>query len=173
MKAHPTTHALFALAAILGLLAPLRASDTQKPAPRTEVVFDNPDSFTDWKLSTDPWYRDSVFSAVRSYLAKVANPMLPDGYSLRITITDIDLGHRASLHIPSNSGAPAFDFTYSVTDPSGKVVRTGTEDLRHYWDFGNYRYSVETTDILTQVIQHEKPMLKDWACTKLAGLAKA
>jgi hypothetical protein len=96
--------------------------------------------------------------------------MIPEGYKLRVTFTDIDLGSRASRRIPSLSGAPAFEFTYLVTDSAGTVVRQGTENLRHYVDFGNYRYSVETTDLVTDIIQREKPMLKSWATTALAGL---
>jgi hypothetical protein len=147
------------------------SADIPKPAPRTEVIFSNPDNYTDWKLSDGAeWYRESVFTAVRSFLTKQTDQMLPDGYNLKITITDIDLGHRASRSVPSSSGAPAFEFTYQVTDPSGKVVRHGTEDLRHFTDFGDYRSSIETTDLTTEIIQREKPMLKYWAFTKLAGL---
>jgi hypothetical protein len=147
------------------------SAEAPKSASRTEVVFDGPDNYTDWKLSDGAdWYRESVFTAVRSFLAKQTDQLLPEGYGLKITFTDIDLGNRASRRIPSGSGAPAFEFTYVVTDSSGKVVRQGAENLRHYTDFGNYRFSVETTDLTTDIIQREKPMLKSWAFTKLADL---
>jgi Protein of unknown function (DUF3016) len=172
MKAFQSTRGKVAFALLFCCLATsaIRA-DIQKPAPRTEVIFDDPDNYTDWKLSDGAdWYRESVFTAVRSYLSRQTDQMLPDGYSLKITITDIDLGHRASRRIPSGSGAPAFEFTYVVTDPSGKVVKHGSENLRHYTDFGNYRSSIETTDLTTEIIQQEKPMLKCWAATELADL---
>jgi hypothetical protein len=147
------------------------AADLPAPAPRTEVKFDGPDNYTDWKLSDGAaWYRESVFTAVRSFLSSQTDSMLPEGYNLKITFTDIDLGNRSSRRVPSASGAPAFEFTYLVTDPSGAVVRHGTENLRYYTDFGNYRFSIETTDLTTEIIQAEKPMLKCWAVTKLAGL---
>jgi hypothetical protein len=152
----------------------LHAADAPKPAPRVEVIFDSPENYTDWKLSWEgpEWYRDAIFSAVRSFLVKVTDPMLPDGYNLKITFTDMGLGNRSSRHVPSSSGAPAFEFTYSVTDPSGTVVRKGTENFMFYWDLGNDRFTIDTTDLTTEIIRYEKPMLMDWACTRLADLKK-
>jgi len=172
MKALSTTRGTLAYALLLCCACTLAiAADSPSQAPRTEVIFDSPDNYTDWKLSDGgDWYRDSVFTAIRGYLAKQADHLLPDGYKLRIKFTDIDLGHRSLRRIPSASGAPAFTFTYLVTDSSGTVVRQGAGDLRHYTDFGNYRFSVETTDLTTEIIQDEKPMLKSWAFTKLADL---
>jgi hypothetical protein len=175
MKTFQSTRGIAALALLFCCVAASAiGADIQKPASRTEVVFDSPDNYTDWDLSDGAdWYRESVFTAVRSFLTRQTDQMLPDGYKLKITITDIDLGHRSSGKIPSGSGAPAFEFTYLVTDSSGKVVRQGTEDLRHFTDFGNYRSSIETTDLTTEIIQREKPMLKWWAFTKLAGLKQS
>jgi hypothetical protein len=147
------------------------SAESPKTASRTEVVFDRPDDYTDWKLSDSAdWYREAVFTALRSYLAKESEKMLPDGYTLKITITDIDLGNRASRKVPSASGAPAFMFNYVVTDASGAMVRQGAENLRFFTDFGNYRHSIETTDLTTDIIREEKPMLKSWAVAKLADL---
>lgn len=175
MKAFQSAGGTAALALLFCCLATsaLRA-DAPVAASRTEVVFDNPDNFTDWNLSDGaPWYRESVFTAVRSFLSKQTDQMLPEGYRLKVTFTDMDLGHRSSARIPSVSGAPAFEFTYSVTDPSGAVVKHGTENLRFYTDFGNYRGSIETTDLATEIIQPEKPLLKSWAFTTLAGLKQS
>jgi|GEM_PF-6292482 len=174
MKTHPAAHGLVALSAILGLVAPLRAADAPRPAPRVEVTFNNPEDFTDQELSYGPdWYRHDIFEVVSSFLVKVADPMLPDGYRLKITFTDIDLGHRNSRHEPSASGAPAFEFSYSVTDSSGAVVRKGAENLRFFVDYGNYLSTIETADTAGVKLSFEKAMLKSWACTKLADLKKA
>jgi len=157
----------------LQMLADSMRSGTFKPASRIEVVFDNPESYTDRRLSFDAdWYHEDIFSAIRSFLVKLTDQMLPDGYSLKITFTDIDLGHRDSSHVPAASGSPAFEFTYSVTDASGAVVKHGTENLRHYWDFGNYLPSVGTADTAGIELRFEKAMLKEWADTRLADLKK-
>lgn len=172
MEAFPSTRGTLAYAFLVCCLSVtvLRA-ESRTSTPRTEVIFGDADSYTDYRLSdSGDWYRDAVFTAVRSYLVRQTDQLLPDGYNLRITIKNIDLGHRASRRIPSSSGAPAFEFTYLVTDTSGQMVRQGTENLRNYTDFGNYRFSVETTDLATEIIQEEKPMLKCWAVTRLGDL---
>jgi hypothetical protein len=147
----------------------LRA-ESALPTPHTEVTFIGADSYSDSKLSESAnWYRDSVFKAVRSFLVKQTDQLLPEGYHLKIIFTDIDLGHRNSRRELA-FGAPAFEFSYLVTDSSGRVVRQGYENLKEYTDFGNYRFSVETTDLTTEIIQPQKAMLKSWAVTKLADL---
>jgi hypothetical protein len=150
------------------------AIEAPRSPTRADVVFEAPDTYSDWELSDGAdWYRDSVFSALRTYIAKEADRVLPEGYALKVTFTDIDFGHRSSRHVPATSGTPSFVFTYAVTDATGAVVRQGSENLRFYVDFGNYRRSVETTDLSTEIIQREKPMLKAWVETKLAGLKPA
>jgi hypothetical protein len=174
MKTFPTPRGIVACALVLGCVAPrlVSAESSRAPAPsRTEIVFDSPDSYSDWELSDGAdWYRDEVFTALRSYVAKQAEAVLPEGYSLKVTFTDIDFGHRSSRKVPATPGTPSFAFNFAVADASGKVVRQGSESLRFFVDFGNYRTSIETTDLSTQVIQREKPMLKSWAYEKLAGL---
>jgi hypothetical protein len=151
----------------------LRAADAPKPAPRTEVIFDKPENYSDRNLSYGPdWYHEDVFSTMRSFLVKLTDQVLPDGYNLKITFTDIDLGNRDSRHVRADSGVPVLEFTYSVTDSSGAVVRQGTENLRHYWDFGNYLLGIDTADTAGIELRFEKAMLKDWAYAKLADLRK-
>jgi hypothetical protein len=53
------------------------------------------------------------------------------------------------------------------------VVRKGSENLRHYWDFGNYLGTIETADTAGVRLRFEKAILKNWADTKLADLKKA
>jgi hypothetical protein len=175
MKTFPALRGTWACALLLGCVA-TRAAAIEAPASpvKADVVFAAPDTYTDWELSDGAdWYRGSVFSALRTYIAAQADRVLPEGYILKVTFTDIDFGHRSSRRIPSSSGAPAFEFTYVVTNAAGTVVRQGTENLRFYVDFGNYRKSVETTDLSTDIIQREKPMLKSWADAKLAGLKQS
>jgi hypothetical protein len=172
VKAFPYSRGTWACALLLACTAPrVVALDSPASPARTQVVFDAPDNYSDWELSDgDAWYRDSVFSALRSYIAAQADHVLPEGYALKVTFTDIDFGHRSSRRVPATPGTPSFAFTYAVTNASGTVVRQGTENLRFYTDFGNYRASIETTDLSTEIIQREKPMLKSWVYTKLADL---
>jgi hypothetical protein len=175
MKTFPVLRGTWACALLLGCVATRAAAIEATASPvKADVVFAAPDTYTDWELSDGAdWYRGSVFAALRTYIGEQANRVLPEGYTLKVTFTDIDFGHRSSRRIQSASGAPAFEFTYAVTNAAGAVVRQGSEDLRFYVDFGNYRRSVETTDLSTDIIQHEKPMLKSWVDAKLSGLKQA
>jgi hypothetical protein len=171
MKMFPSARGTAASALLLCCLATsaLRA-ELSKPASAVEVTFTDPESYTDWKLSDGAdWYRESVFTAVRSFVSAQAEPLLPAGYTLKLEFTDMDLGHRSSRQLAA-PGAPALEFSYRVMDASGTVVRHGTENLKFYTDFGNYRGSIATTDLSTEIIQREKPMLKSWATTALADL---
>jgi hypothetical protein len=171
MKTFLSSRGTAALALLVGGLATsARSAELSKPASPVAVTFSDPDNYTDSELSDGAYgYREPVFTAVRSFLSTEGERMLPPGYHLTITFTDIDLGHRTA-HRQSSLGAPCFEFTYQVTDPAGAVVRHGTENLKNYTDFADYRRSVLTTDLTTEVIQRDKPMLKNWAVTALAGL---
>ena len=59
---------------------------------------------------------------------------------------------------------PAFKFTYTVTDASGKVVKNGSENLRD--GSFQYRLTIDTSDPL----RYEKAVLSDWAHSALRGL---
>ena len=99
--------------------------------------------------------------------------MVPEGDRLAITFTDIDLaGDFEPWRGPQWSGVrivkdvypPAFKFTYAVTDPSGRVVKGGSEDIR---DGGfQFRSTIDTTDTL----RYEKAVLNDWARSTLRAL---
>jgi hypothetical protein len=171
MKAHPSILGAAALALLLGSLAnSAPAAEPKAPVSPVSVTFKNTDDFTDWELSNGPdWYRDSTFAALRSFLASQAEPLLPAGYHFEVAFTDIDLGHRATPNTPAVR-APEFRVSYRVTDASGAVVRQAADDLKFYVDFQNNRFSVPTADIATDYIQDEKPMLKAWVASSLAGL---
>jgi hypothetical protein len=173
MKTFPSTRGA-ALALLLSCLATSAVrAELSNPGRTVEVTYDNPESFTDSRLSDDQLYRDSIFPAINSFLSQQSARLLPAGYRLKVSFTDIDLGHRLGRKASGFAGgAPAFEFTYQVTDASGVVVRQGSENLKFYTDFGNYGGSVSTTDLTTEIIQEEKPMLKHWAVTALGGLRK-
>jgi hypothetical protein len=163
--------------AVLGLIAAcaLRAADTSNPASRVDVVFDHPEKFTDVKDSDPPTDRgrDAILGNIRNYLVRQASPMIPGADRLSITFTDIDLaGEFEPWRGPQWNGVrivkdiypPAFTFTYAVTDPSGRVVKGGTENIR---DGGfQFRSVVDSNDSL----RYEKAVLNDWARSTLRDL---
>jgi hypothetical protein len=162
--------------AALGLLAAfaLRAAE----APRTEVIFDHPEKFTDVKdrMSPTDKGRDEILSQIRDHLVDRASRLVPDGYKLTITFSDIKLagdfepwrGPRwDDVRIIKDIYPPFFKFTYSVADPTGRVVKSGTENIRDL-DF-QMRVTLDTGDPL----RYEKQILDDWANGTLQGLKRA
>jgi hypothetical protein len=168
------------LSIALGLAAALslHAADA-KIAPRTEVIFDHPENFTDVKdanLATDKG-RDAILSRLRNHLVDRTTPLLPEGDSLRITFTDVDLageyepwhgGGLQEIRVVKDIYPPSFKFSYSVTDTSGKVVKQGTEEIRDL-DFQT-RFTVGDN---SDPLRYEKATLDDWARSTLAGLRKS
>jgi hypothetical protein len=163
--------------AVLGLVAAcaLSAADSAKPASHTQVIFDHPENFTDVKDGSNPTDRgrDAILSTLSSFLVDRADRLLPEGYSLRITFTDIDLaGDFEPWHGPQFSDVrfvksiypPAFKFTYVVTDPSGRVVKQGAENIRDL-TFQN-RLTIDNSDPL----RYEKDILDEWTRSNLRNL---
>lgn len=170
---------LLLLSAALGLVTAcaVRAADSAAASSRVDVVFDHPEKFTDVKDSYAPsdHGRDAILGEIRGFLVRRAEPMLPGGYKLTLTFTDIDLagefepwrGQRwDDVRIVKQVYPPAFKFTYSVSDPAGRVVKEGSEDIRDI-NF-QMRVVIDTSDPL----RYEKDILGDWVRSNLRGIRK-
>ena len=164
---------------LVGLVAGCASFGVNEPkaVTRTEVVFDHPEKFTDVKDSSIPTDqgRDSILSNIREYMIRCTSPLVPDGYWLKVVFTDIDLaGDFEPWHGPQWNDVriikavypPAFSFTYTVTDPAGKVVKQGSENIRDM--MFNTRLLIDTSDSL----RFEKAVLEDWARGTLRDLKK-
>lgn len=161
-----------------GSLRAAEAPKAAKPAPKAEVVFDHPEKFTDVKddyFPTDKG-RDAILEQIRSCIAFQAGYLIPDGYLLRMTFTDIDLAgdfepwhgpQWTSVRIVKSIYPPAFKFSWAVTDPSGKVVREGKEDMRVL------EFEMTMTLDLQDPLRYEKAILEGWMRDNLRGLKKA
>ncbi|HXQ81117.1 MAG TPA: DUF3016 domain-containing protein [Opitutaceae bacterium] len=166
------------LSSMLGLVAAGALHGGANPASRTEVVFDHPEKFADVKDSYVPTEKGQNFilATIRDFLVHRADSLLPKGYNLKITFTDIHLAGQFEpwhgvqyddVRFIRDIYPPEFKFTYSVTDPSGKVVREGSEDIR---DLAfQWRVTLDSWDPL----RYEKDILDEWARSKLRNLAKA
>jgi hypothetical protein len=157
-------------------------SDTVKTPPRTVVIFDHPENFTDVKDATIPTDRgrDAILARIREFLVSRTDPLLPEGCRLTITFTDIDLaGEFEPWHAGINSDEiryirpiypPAFKFTYSVTDPSGKVIKSGSENIK---DMNFQMRLIDPALRATDSLAYEKDILNEWAHNALRNLTKA
>jgi hypothetical protein len=166
---------LFPLALGIALTLAARAADLQGSAARVDVVFDHPENFTDVKDANFPTDsgRNAILSRIREFLVREATRYLPAGDDLTITFTDIDLAgdfepwrgpQWDDVRVVKDIYPPAFKFSYSVTDASGKVLKQGSENIRDL-NFQS-RLVLDTSDTL----RYEKDILKDWVRANLKGL---
>ena len=168
---------------VLGVMAAcaLPADNATKAAPRTTVVYDHPEKFTDVKdgyVPTDTG-RDAILSRLREFLVSRCDPKLPEGYNLTITFTDVDLAgdfepwhgaQWADVRIIKPIYPPAFKFTYAVADPSGTVVKEGSENIL---DLNFQMRLLSPHDTSFDSLAYEKDILNDWVNATLRGLGKA
>jgi hypothetical protein len=168
---------LFSTMLGLASASALHAADSPRDAARTDVIFDHPEKFTDVKDSDFPTDkgRDEILSRIRNYLVYRTASLVPEGDRLTITFTDIDLAgdfepwrgpQWSDVRIVKAIYPPAFKFSYSVTDASGRVVKQGTEDIRDI-NFQT-RVTLDTNDSL----RYEKDILDDWARSTLRDLRR-
>lgn len=160
--------------AALGLLA---VGAFAAATPRTEVIFDHPENFTDVRDRQSPTDkgRDYILSQLRDHLVDVTSRLVPDGDKLMVTFSDIKLAgdfepwrgpQWDEVRIIKDIYVPFFKFTYTVTDPSGRVVKSGTENIQDM-NF-QMRVTLDTSDPL----RYEKQILDDWARGTLRDLKK-
>ena len=157
---------------LLGLAAPLalRAAEAAKASARTDVVFEQPEKFTDVKDSdfgTDKG-RDAILERLREYLVERADKALPAGQKLVITFTDIDLAGEyepwrgpqfSDVRIVKSIYPPRLKFSYKITDATGETVKEGKEDLR------DLAFEMRLTSDRQDTLRYEKDILRDWIGT--------
>jgi hypothetical protein len=161
--------------AFLGLAASALCASAANAVSRVDVTFDHPENFTDVKDRATPTDkgRDNILSNIRTFVVDHADRTLPEGYSLKMTFTDIDLAgdfepQRGAqwddVRIVKSIYPPAFKFTYSVMDASGRVVKQGTENIR------DMTFDTRITLDRSDPLHYEKDILSDWIRSNLRNL---
>lgn len=155
--------------AFLGLVAAgaALAAGTDKPVSRIEVIFVDPQKFTDVNdesMATESG-RDYVLEQLKSHMLTVGSKYVNQGQRLEIKVSDIDLagafepwrgvdfGH---IRIIKDIYPPRMTLEFRLVDADGKVLSTGTRQLS---DFGfMMTISLPTNDPL----RYDKGMISDW-----------
>ncbi len=165
------------LAALSGLLLVAASSGlaaTASADARAEVVFDHPEKFTDVKDSSMPTDEGSaaILASLREYLVHEARTLLPEGYKLTLVFSDIDLAgdfepwrgaQFDNIRIVKSIYPPHLKFTFTLSDPTGTVIRQGQEDLL------DMAYDMRITLDRSDPLRYEKSILKDWMHRQLRG----
>jgi hypothetical protein len=162
---------LLFLAAFTAAL-PLANAATQAakaPTPeRVEVAFVSPENFTDVRDSytgSDSG-RDAVLDEIRTYMQQEARRMVPAGYKLFVSVTDVDLagdfepwrGPRwDDVRVVKDIYPPRINLSFRLTDPNGNVAKEGKRELRDSAFL--MRITVTFND---DALRHEKTLLDDW-----------
>ncbi len=167
---------LFLAACGLISLDAARAYDPAKGLAYTEVVFFEPEKFTDVRengLSDNEKDRNAILGELRTYIIKQANRLIAPGQKLKITVTDVDLagefepwrgGSMADIRIVKDIYAPDIKLSFQLTAQDGTVIKQGDRHLR---DMGfMMTLSIDKNDSR----RYEKSMLDDWLRQEFRGL---
>jgi len=165
------------LLAGLVLARGLSAAPSPAAASRVEVVFDHPEKFRDVRDSFNPTDRgrDSILENIRHALIAAGKYYVPEGYNLKIVFTDIKLaGDYEPWHGPDFDDIrivkaiypPSFTFTYTVSDPSGHIIKQGSEN------FTDMNFQMRLVLDSGDSLRYEKDILRDWMSSTLRDLRR-
>jgi hypothetical protein len=151
------------------------AAEGGSPSPKAVINFDNWQKYTDIKDSEAPTEKGqrAILDQIDAYLVKDASRVVPDGNVLTITFQDIDLAgdfepwHGAQwddIRVVKDIYPPRFVFTWSVTDPTGKIVKQGKEDIL------DMAFQTRITIFQDDPLRYEKQILDDWMHAALRSL---
>ena len=165
--------------ALLGLAPAIAWSAAEAPRTiaRANVLFFEPQKFTDVRDSYmgDP-DRTTYLQQLRDHLLEQAKYHVPEGHTLSVTFTDIDMaGDFEPWHGPAWSDVrvvkdiypPRINLAFRLTDADGKVVKEGKRELR------DLAFLMKITMAFRDdPLRHEKALLDDWLRSELPRVRK-
>ena len=169
-------HVLLIAALSLAAGGSAYAFDPVKGLSKTEVVFFEPEKFTDVRDSSfgaSENRRDATLGELRAHIVKQATRLLGPGQQLKITVTDVDLAgdfepwHGAQwdeVRIVKDIYPPRIKLAFQLTDADGEILKKGDRDLTDMSFMSNL--SIDRQDPL----RHEKTLLEDWLRREFRGL---
>lgn len=175
----PTT--LFAVAALV-VAGPLAKAATPSPAttpaPRAEVVYVEPEKFTDVRrsYSASESDRDDILGQLREYFVEEGRRLLPEGNKVYITVTDVDMAgdfepwHGArwdDVRIVKDIYPPKLNLSFRLTDASGNVLKEGSRMLRDL----SFMYRMPVT-FRDDSLKYEKTLIDDWFHSEFRDVLK-
>ena len=159
----------------LVIVGAVRALEPVKGPSRVEVVFFEPEKFTDVKdsyMGSDKG-RDSTLDLLKEYLATRGVRGLFPGQKLAITFSDIDLagdfepwrgGQWGDVRIVKDIYPPRLVLSFRLTDADGSIVKEGKRDLR------DLAFMMKLTmGFRDDPLRHEKALLDDWLSADFHG----
>jgi hypothetical protein len=166
---------LLAVITALVTLPFVAAKPTQSGASKLTVNFPGWEKYTDIKDEFSPTDQGqlAILDDLHRAMESNAGYLVPDGDHLTITFSDIDLAgdfepgrgpNFDDIRIVKSIYPPRFAFTYSLTDSSGREIKSGKENLVDM-NF-DWHVSLDTSDAR----HYEKDALRAWMERKLHKL---
>lgn len=154
--------------AVLFCTTALFAAPSAAQKNQVEVIFDQPEKFTDVKDSQfgSDKGRDGYLALLKEYLQERAPRYLAEGQVLKLTFADIDMAgdfepwrgaEYNDVRIVKDIYPPRMSFSYKLVDTSGSVVKEGSEKLIDM-SFQMNASAINASDSL----RYEKAMLDNW-----------
>jgi hypothetical protein len=156
-----------ALAGLAAMSAAVAAETPAKTDARLEVVFSQPEKFTDVRdaYNGSDKGRTAILDQIRDYLVMKADYYVPAGQKLTVTFTDIDLAgdfepwrgaEGMDIRIVKEIYPPRMDLEFQLTGANGAVIKEGKRQLRDLTFMSNL--SIHQNDTL----RYDKALLDDW-----------
>ena len=168
----------FMLVTLLGILPvfTVGAAPTRTIA-RAEVNFFEPQKFTDVRDSyMGDYERTTYLDSIRDHLLEQAKYYVPEGHTLSVTFTDIDMagdfepwrGPRFDdIRIVKDMYPPRVALAFRLTDAEGNVVKEGRRELRDL----SFMMKI-TMSFRDDPVRHEKALLDDWLRSEFPRVRK-
>ena len=173
-----TLSALLLLLVFAAGTGALRGFDLTKPLARTEVVFFEPEKFTDMRESSQgglPQVRAETLAELRTFLVQQARPLLTAGQVLKITVTDVDLAGEfepwlatggADVRVVRDVYPPRISLAFRLTDADGSILAQGDREL------SDVMFLTRLSVRLDDARRFEKALFEDWLHKEFAARRK-
>ncbi|MGC4072763.1 MAG: DUF3016 domain-containing protein [Nibricoccus sp.] len=156
------------LAAVCAPVFPADPTAAAQADARVEVVYVNPEKFTDVKTSEIGLERDRdhILAQIKDFLVERATKQVPEGQKLVISISDIDLAgdfepwrgpQFTDVRVVKDLYPPRVNLSFKLTDASGTVVEEGERQLR------DLSFQMTATPAFSSdSLRYEKALLDNW-----------
>ena len=146
-------------------------------AASVEINWQNPEKYADVRPTNESRvkFRERTFEALDKYVGELAEK-LPEKEKLSMTVTNLDLAGQvwpssfvfgnatgSDVRIIKRVDIPRISFSYSLTDDSGKVLKSADVKLKDMSFLDN-----PSTFRQNEYLGYEKAMLKDWFDEEMA-----
>lgn len=130
--------------------------------------YTNPDEFRDIRATeqSQPKFEQSVLRELEDeFRAQAAQ--LPDGQTLHVTLTDVDLAgdieyfhysYPFGLRVIRDVDFPRMELSYELRDASGALIQSGDDKIS---DMG-FHTATYATRLNTDALDYEKELIRDW-----------